>query len=333
MTWSAGERADAHQVSSVLREKFSRPSKHVSRDFVATALAQSEPKVVLELWGGGGGTRSLGAALPAARIISVENGSVCGAEWFVDRLGRRITKARLKRAHLIDCEEQGVEPFWGDLGKAVADFTPDAVHADLCEQWSPSLARLLASFAEIKTLAITIMPERDGLGRLGLNNRLVSLTALVSAHTGLSPWHVTSYDRNDLGQDMALLVMRGRDEHSPRVRSGWGLMSPQNILRALDARGRWASGLATGGSAMRRCADCDTVVATPRARRCPSCAAARTRVLNNGYRKRPEALERAREYDRKRRATARFKESRSRPEALTRQREYQAAWRERRRAA
>ena len=204
--WSAGERADAHQIVGVLREKFARAEKRASREFVADYFRAVGAQSVLDLWGGGLSADALRAAMPDATIVSVENGSVCDTEWFVDRLGHRITKPRLRRAHLIAADEGGYEAAWGDANQVLAERF-DAVWLDFCAQWHPAMRRLVERAGQqCEHLAVTVMPERDGLGQMGYHDRLIGLGAILADYARMPAAYIGSYRRNDLGQDMALFI-------------------------------------------------------------------------------------------------------------------------------
>lgn len=258
-TWSPGERADAHHVSGVLREKFARDEKRSSREFVADYFASVGATSVLDLWGGGESALALRAALPDARIVSVENGSVCESEWFVDRLGRRVSKDRLRRAHRVAAEEGGYEAAWGDVSRHMDGM--DAIWLDFCAQWHPRMGELVArAGASTSHLAITIMPERDGLGSLGLHDRMMALACVVAAHSGMVPSYVGSYRRNEYGQDMVVLVLRakvavGRSDSDQReVVAFW----PEQVLRHLVWKGHWISKsfARTKSRALGKCSRC-----------------------------------------------------------------------------
>lgn len=256
-TWSAGERADAHQVVGVLREKFARHEKKASREFVADYFRAVGATSVLDLWGGGASADALRAAMPDARIVSVENGDVCDKGWFSDRLGRKITKARLRRAHLIAAEEGGYEAAWGDAAKALAEPF-DAVWLDFCAQWHPAMAKIIRLAGErTNHLAVSVMPERDGLGSLGLEDRLVGLTAILAGHADMVPAYVGSYRRNELGQDMALFVLdrRGGSGDGHEVAA----IYPNLVRSGLARRGSWSSRRLSGRSSLilMKCARCD----------------------------------------------------------------------------
>lgn len=243
-TWSAGERADAHQVVGVLREKFARHEKKASREFVADYFRAVGATSVLDLWGGGASADALRAAMPDARIVSVENGDVCDKGWFSDRLGRKITKARLRRAHLIAAEEGGYEAAWGDVAKALAEPF-DAVWLDFCAQWSPTMRKLVLLARGTQHLAITVMPERDGLGALGYHDRLIGLSAIIADYADMPPCYIGSYQRNDLGQDMALMIF---DRPT----------SPATLGKDLRRRGAWSAPRFDKRRSMMllRCSDC-----------------------------------------------------------------------------
>lgn len=247
-TWSTGELADAHRVTNVLKHKFGREEKRASREFVADYFRSVGARSVLDLWGGGESAAMLRAVLPLARVVSCENGSI----------GKkvRVSDLRLRRAHRVAADEGGYEAAWGD----VSEYLPqkfDAVWLDFCAQWHPTMAKLVElAGRHTNHLAVTLMPERDGFGALGYHHRILALSAVIAGVADMVPAYVGSYRRNDLNQDMALLIFDRRSASGDGFEATSVL--PTHILGGLSTRGAWASRRFTNRGSMRllKCSKC-----------------------------------------------------------------------------
>lgn len=231
MSWSAGERADAHQIAGVLREKFDRPEKNAARELVARWFAHHGATSIVDL-GGWGSAEVLRKHNPSATLTVAENGSVCDADWFTDRLGHRVSRDRLRRALEVRAEEVAYTPHWGD----VRGLSAQAVWLDLCSQWTSGLGDILEEMAETELMAITLLPERDGLGTIGHLDRATVLATLATLHTGMCLSYAGLYKRNDLGQEMCLLLLR----HRSGGRSVIGF-HPRKVAHHIARYGHWAS--------------------------------------------------------------------------------------------
>ena len=163
--------------------------KNAVRHWVVTELRAAEPRLVLDLWGGGESARLMAEA--GLDVLTVDDG----------RSG--TSQEELEGAGVAE----GYRTAWGPA-EQYAGWC-DAAWLDFCGHWCPEVSRTIRACRHMRLLVVTLMPERTPIAdsRLSVDEWTTALAALVSEAAGM---RVTAMRRYRRGSGLWALVFFAR---------------------------------------------------------------------------------------------------------------------------
>lgn len=189
--------------------------KEFVRDTIVRLAAEVGAKSILDLWGGGRSMRQFREACPNAKITAVER--------------RRFLMPRAA----ADASAHSVAFFAGDVMAVPRPESFDYVWLDFCSQWSGPVREAVKRFAGADYLAVTVMSDRDGLGKLTHGERAVSIASRIAAHTRMRPLWCHRYYRNKRNQEMLVFIFRRGGSGAP--------FRPDAMMVGIDKRFTYAT--------------------------------------------------------------------------------------------